>query len=229
MLKLSNISKYYWIAGRRRKVLSDVNLEINPGEIIAITGKSGSGKTTLLNIIAGLTHPSHGKVHFQKHRMIYLFDWMPAHIRNRKMGFIFQIFRLLSKETVASNVLMPARIRGLVTAETHKRLDEILEKLGIAEYKHTKVAFLSGGQKQRVAIARALINNPPLILADEPTANLDKKTALEIYNILEDLAVQEKKAIIIVTHSDYMFSRAHKVWKMENGILEVENAEKIAE
>ncbi|OHD53355.1 MAG: hypothetical protein A2Y33_12600 [Spirochaetes bacterium GWF1_51_8] len=219
MLKLEGVDKFYTIAGKKKQILHSVDLEINEGEIVAVTGKSGCGKTTMLNIIAGLTPPSHGKVSFQKRRIIYFLDLMPAWIRNRKMGFIFQTFKLINEETVASNILLPARIRGKVNKSVHERMDHLLERLGMTEHKYMKAGLLSGGQKQRVAIARALINNPPLILADEPTANLDKATSLEISHILEKFAEEEKKAILIVTHQDYMLHRADRVFDMVDGRL----------
>jgi len=219
MLKLEGVDKVYKIAGKTKQILQRVDLDLKEGEIAAVTGKSGCGKTTMLNIIAGLTPPSHGKLYFMGKRIVYFLDLMPSWIRNRKIGFIFQTFKLINEETVASNILLPARIRGHAGKNERMRMDSLLERLGIAEYKNMRAGLLSGGQKQRVAIARALINNPPLILADEPTANLDKATSLEIFHILETLAVDEKKAILIVTHKDYMLQRAERVFDMIDGKL----------
>lgn len=219
MLKLENISKIYRTAGRRLEVLRGLNLNLNAAEIIAITGKSGSGKTTLLNIITGLTTPSSGTVKFHNKKLNYFLDIIPAHIRNRKIGFIFQTFRLIQKESVIGNILLPARIKGVVNSTVKKRADLLLEELGIPEYKQTPVGYLSGGQKQRVAIARALINDPDLILADEPTANLDVETSESIFSILNDLKARNK-AILIVTHKESMHKRADRRYSMQAGILE---------
>ncbi len=219
MLQIRQLDKSYRIAGKKRPVLHTLDLDIQPGEIVAITGKSGCGKTTLLNIIAGLTVPSHGTLTFQGRNMIYAFDSLISRFRNRHLGFIFQTFKLLDNHTVQNNILLAARIRGRVDKAIHERMVNLLERLGIPEYLHTRVGLLSGGQKQRVAIARALINDPDLILADEPTANLDKDTSIEIFKILETLR-KEGKAILIVTHKDYMLKKADRVYHMIDGRLE---------
>jgi ABC-type lipoprotein export system ATPase subunit len=218
ILRVENIQKQYRIAGDKKQILDGIDLVLTGGQICAITGKSGCGKTTLLNVIAGITSPDGGSVHINDKKMIYTLDILTSRRRNHEIGFIFQTFRLLNDETVISNVLLPARIRGHVGKETRDLADEILERLRIYKYKKTKTAILSGGQKQRVAIARALVNRPSLILADEPTANLDRKTAHEIFDILLDLK-KEGKAILIVTHDDYMHGRSDLVCTMEDGRL----------
>jgi len=203
LLKLEEIKKYYRIAGQKKEILKGVSLELGTGGIISITGPSGCGKTTLLNIISGITSPSAGKVYVNGKKLVYLFDIVPSAVRNREIGFIFQTFNLIHGETVMSNVLLPARIKGRVSRETGDYAKEILGRLKIYKYRTTRAGLLSGGQKQRVAIARALINRPSIILADEPTANLDKKTSIEIFDILADLK-DEGKSVIIITHTDYM-------------------------
>lgn len=217
MLKLEGIEKFYRISGKKCVILDKVDLEIKAGEIVAITGKSGCGKTTLLNVIAGLTTPSKGRVFYDNRRMHYFLDILPSYIRNRRIGFIFQTFKLLFTETVASNILAPARIKGVVDKAVRKQMDMLLEKLGISEHKKSITGILSGGQKQRVAIARAMINNPQLILADEPTANLDKETSTAIFKVIYDFAKKENKAILIVTHKDYMLKKANRVYSMKDG------------
>lgn len=219
MLSIQQLDKTYRIAGTLRPILQSLDLEIKPGEIVAITGKSGCGKTTLLNIIAGLTVPTQGRILFQGRPLIYVLDNIISRFRNRHLGFIFQTFKLLDRETVSSNILLAARIRGRVDKNVITRMHELLEQLGMSEYLHTRVGLLSGGQKQRIAIARALINDPELILADEPTANLDKQTSLEIFHILEALR-KKGKAILIVTHKDYMLKKADRVYHMKDGRLE---------
>ena len=218
ILRVENIQKQYRIAGVKNQILDGIDLVLTGGQICSITGKSGCGKTTFLNVIAGITSPDGGSVHINDRRMMYALDMITSCRRNREIGFIFQTFRLLNDETVLSNVLLPARIRGRVGNDTRNLADEILERLKIYKFKKTKTAILSGGQKQRVAIARALVNRPNLILADEPTANLDRKTAREIFDILLDLK-KEGKAILIVTHDDYMHQQSDLVCTMEDGRL----------
>lgn len=218
ILRVENIRKEYRIAGVRKNVLSGIDLLLTAGQICAITGASGCGKTTLMNVIAGITAPDGGTVSINDRRMRYALDMLSSRRRNREIGFIFQTFRLLNDETVLSNVLLPARILGRVDAETRERADEMMERLRIYKYRKTKAAILSGGQKQRVAIARALVNRPALILADEPTANLDKRTAREIFDILFDLK-KEGKAVLIVTHDEYFHKKADLVYAMEDGRL----------
>ena len=218
ILNVENVRKRYRIAGVPRQVLNGVDLSLDGGQLCSITGMSGCGKTTLLNVIAGITKPCGGTVHINGRKMVYALDIVASRRRNREIGFIFQTFRLLNDETVLSNVLLPARIRGRVGRETREYADEILERLRIYKFKKTKAAILSGGQKQRVAIARALVNRPNLILADEPTANLDRKTAREIFDILLDLK-GAGKAVLIVTHDDYMHRQSDLVYTMEDGGL----------
>jgi ABC-type lipoprotein export system ATPase subunit len=218
LLKLENISKSFRIAGKKTLVLNDLSFEINEGEIVSITGKSGCGKSTMLNVIAGLIKADKGKIFLREKRIRNFFDILTSRRRNREFGFIFQNFRLMNDETVKSNILLPARIRGKVNKEISLYADELMSKLNIAEYKSTKTGRLSGGQKQRVAIARALINKPSMILADEPTANLDKKTALEIFSILQSIKKQGT-AILIITHTDYMHKKSNRTYLMEDGVL----------
>lgn len=218
LLALDKINKHFKIAGKKVTIINDLSLQLDKGEIIAITGRSGCGKTTLLNIITGITRPDSGSILFNGKKMWYHSDILMSRVRNRKIGQIFQTFRLLEDETVISNVMLPARIRGKAGRKVREYGMSILEKAGIAEYYNTKTGLLSGGQKQRVAVARAMINSPELILADEPTANLDVETSLEIFSLLEMLRA-EGKSIIIVTHTDYMLKKADRMYKMDSGRL----------
>ncbi len=218
LLRLSKIEKSFRQKGGKRRILNGLDLEIDSGEIVSITGKSGCGKTTLLNVIAGLTSPDRGSVTFQDKKVSYLFDHSLSKRRNLRMGFIFQTFKLLDEESVLSNVLLPARIRGSIGKSTREYIDDILFSLDIYSYRREKVGILSGGQKQRVAVARALVNRPSLILADEPTANLDRETSKEIFDILCKLK-EEGKALIVITHKDYMLSRSDRVHNMKKGQL----------
>ena len=218
ILSIKNIYKSFKIAGEKIHVIEDLSLDLAEGQIIAITGRSGCGKTSLLNILTGITRPDKGSIIFKGKKLWYYSDFLMSRVRNREIGQIFQTFRLLDEETVMTNVMMPARIRGKAGKKVRNYAMEILEKAGIAEYKNTKAELLSGGQKQRVAIARALINSPSLILADEPDANLDIETSMEIFSLLEKLR-DEGKSIIIVTHKEYMLKKADLTYKMEHGKL----------
>jgi len=218
VISIKNINKSYRIAGQKISIIDNLSMELDKGEIIAITGRSGCGKTTLLNIINGITRPDNGEIFFREKKLRYWSDLSMSKIRNREIGQIFQTFRLLEDETVMSNVMMPARIRGRAGSSVRNYAIEILGKAGIAEFQNTKAGLLSGGQKQRVAIARAIVNRPSLILADEPDANLDVETSMEIFSLLE-LLKREGKSIIIVTHKDYMLKKADRTYKMEKGRL----------
>ena len=218
IISVKNINKTYKIAGNKISIIDNLSLELDKGEIIAITGRSGCGKTTLLNILTGITRPDNGEIFFRDKKLKYFSDFSMSRLRNREIGQIFQTFRLLEDETVMSNVMMPAQIRGRAGSSVRNYAIEILGKAGIAEYQNTKTGLLSGGQKQRVAIARAMVNRPSLILADEPDANLDSETSMEIFKLLEMLK-REGKSIIIVTHKEYMLKKADRTYKMDKGRL----------
>jgi ABC-type lipoprotein export system ATPase subunit len=218
ILETEGIIKTYTIAGTRRRVLDGIDLALDRGDIVSLTGTSGCGKTTLLYVISGIAPPDSGSVRINGKRMIHAFDLLASRMRNREIGFIVQTFRLLSDETVHTNVLLPARIRGLVDKRTKEYAEELLDRLKIYKFRNTKAAVLSGGQKQRVAIARALVNRPELILADEPTANLDRKTAAGILDVISGLR-KEGKAVLVVTHDDYMHERSDRVYAIEDGRL----------
>ncbi|HOP64758.1 MAG TPA: ABC transporter ATP-binding protein [Spirochaetota bacterium] len=218
LLSVKELNKSYRIAGKRISIINNLSMEIDRGRIVAITGKSGCGKTSLLNIITGISKPDRGEIRFNGRKLHLKSDFLMSKVRNRDIGQIFQTFRLLEDETVISNVLMPARIRGKAGGRVKSYALDILDKAGIFEFRNTKAGLLSGGQKQRVAIARAMVNRPSLILADEPTANLDSETAMDIFRLLETLK-NEGKSIIIVTHSDYMLKIADHSYRMENGTL----------
>jgi len=218
LLTLEKISKKFKIAGEGVPVLESLDFSIDRGEIVSITGRSGCGKTTLLNIITGITRPDRGEIFFEGKRVYYQFDFIMSRLRNRRMGQIFQTFRLLDDETLLNNILLPARISGNAGREVKIRALEMLERTGLGGFEKTRAGLLSGGQKQRGAIARALVKNPDLILADEPTANLDSETSTEIFTLLEELR-NEGRALIIVTHKGEMHHKSERVYNMENGGL----------
>ncbi len=218
-LELSGISKSFRIGGRKTSVLNRLNLSVRRGELVSITGQSGCGKSTLLNIIAGIVRAEGGTVRLFGKRIHRFWDVFSSRVRNRRFGYIFQTFRLLPDESVLSNVLLPARIRGKVGPHTRSDALRLLKELGIDRLRHMKAGVLSGGQKQRAAIARAMVNRPDIILADEPTANLDRETSLEIGRILSRLTKQGF-TIIAVTHQDYLFRHSDRVLRLKNGRLE---------
>ncbi|MFN3660854.1 MAG: ABC transporter ATP-binding protein, partial [Brevinematales bacterium] len=168
ILSLSHVAKSFRISGKRRQVLQDISLEVSPGEWIGLMGNSGSGKTTLLSLIAGLIRPEKGHVFWHGKKLCYFFDIYPAFLRNRHIGFIFQDFRLIDKETVWENLLLPLRIKGWYGTKELKRAEWLLERVGLSTHRRHKAGLLSGGQKQRLSLARALVLQPSLILADEP-------------------------------------------------------------
>lgn len=223
MLKLEKISKSFKFNGQRKYVLKDVDLDINEHDVVAITGRSGEGKTTLLNIIAGIIVPEKGRIYYNNKRIIHFLDIHTAYLRNRHFGFVFQTFRLLPEETVLENVLLPAKIKGFVSNKVKDRALHLLKDVGLIDFKNMKAGFLSGGQKQRLSIARALINNPSIILADEPTANLDKETSKEIVDIFKKIASNDGCSIIMVTHQDELINFTKERYRLKDGNLEKYN------
>ncbi len=223
MLTLEKISKSFKINGQVKHVLDNIDLEITEHDVVAITGRSGEGKTTLLNIIAGIIVPDSGKIYYKNRRVIYFLDINTAYLRNRHFGFVFQTFKLLPEETVLENVLLPAKIRGFVSKKIKDRAESLLKDVGLFEFKKMKTGYLSGGQKQRLSIARALINNPSLILADEPTANLDKETSKEIISIFKNITSNDGCSILMVTHQEELINFTKRKYKLKDGKLEKEN------
>lgn len=212
---LLDVKKSYRAGEIDIEVLRGINLEIKRGDFIAIMGTSGSGKTTLLNIIGCLDRPTSGRYILAGKEVSGLTDEELSEIRNRHIGFIFQNFYLLPYATVLENVLLPTMYRSSGTSSDAK---EILKLLGLSDRARFKPNQLSGGQQQRVAIARALINNPDLILADEPTGQLDSSTAKEIMNILKELNIRGK-TIILVTHDNNIASYAKRIIYMKDGLI----------
>ncbi len=219
MLKLQDVSKSFLINGYRKKILEDINFEVKKNEIVAITGRSGEGKTTLLNIISGIVKPDKGKIYFNDRKVHFLFDVHTAYLRNTYFGFVFQTFRLLPEETVFENLILPAKIKGYVSKRVKERGLKLLEEFGLIEFKNMKAGLLSGGQKQRLSITRALINEPLLILADEPTANLDKETSRGISEIFKKIT-SNGTSLLVVTHQDEIINFSSRRYILKNGRLE---------
>lgn len=200
-------------------ILHGIDLTVYQGETVAITGRSGEGKSTLLQVLGTLEKPCSGTLEISQQQVSYL---NKATIRNKHIAFVFQSFHLLEDYTALDNVLMPARIaRKDISkgSDAYKRGCELLDLVGLAERANFNTKLLSGGEKQRVSIARALCNNPDLILADEPSGNLDKQTAADIHALLLNFASQGNKSVIIVTHDLSLASLCHKQYNLESGIL----------
>lgn len=216
-LEIQDISKVYESAAGRTVALNRINFSIRPGEFVSIVGPSGSGKSTLLNLMGALDRPSRGKVLIGGIDIFSQNDSKMAYIRNRLIGFIFQSYNLVNRMSVQKNVELPAIISEMDSATRKKIAFKILEVLGISDKANQKPYNLSGGQQQRVAIARALINNPTIILADEPTGNLDTKTGNEIYDLLKMLSHKFRKTIIMVTHNPELAASSDRVIRIIDG------------
>ena len=219
LLEMSGVRKIYGQGATEVAALDGVDLRLEKAEFTTVFGPSGSGKTTLLNIIGALDTPTRGRVMFKGQNTARMKEKELAMLRRKNIGFIFQSYNLLPVLTAYENVEFALRIaKGNRGEKNRKKVLDLLEAVGLGGMEDRKPHELSGGQKQRVAIARALINNPPVILADEPTANLDKDTAIEIFRVL--IALKEAgKSVIVVTHSDYMHSLSDRSYTMINGIL----------
>ena len=214
---LENITKSYRIGKVVYEVLKGINLEVYPGEFVAIMGPSGGGKSTLLNIIGLLDRPTSGKYLLEGIEVSSLSKKELARLRNQKIGFIFQAFHLIPWATAMENVLMPLLYRKEgIKKEDIKRAENLLKRLGLEDRLDARPAELSGGQQQRVAIARALINNPSLLLADEPTGNLDTKSSEEVLKIFEELN-QTGLTIIMVTHDPEVAQKAQRIKTIRDG------------
>lgn len=221
-LKVENISKVFDSRAERFVALRKVNFSIKKGELVSIVGPSGSGKSTLLNIIGALDRPSYGKLFVNNVDVFSLSDVQIARIRNNLIGFIFQSYNLINRTTVLKNVEIPGIIAGMNGKERHFRALKLLEMLGIRDKSNQKPVSLSGGQQQRVAIARSLINNPAIILADEPTGNLDTKTGKEVFGLLKLLSNKYRRTIVFVTHNSELVKETDRIIHIKDGRIERE-------
>lgn len=219
LIRLENIGKRYVIGTEVINALQGVNLSIYKGEFVALMGPSGSGKSTLMNIIGCLDTPSFGTYILNGTKVSERDDDDLAEIRNKEIGFVFQTFNLLPRSSSLDNVALPLVYAGYSKAERDLKAKQALENVGLGNRMSHKPNELSGGQRQRVAVARALVNNPSIILADEPTGNLDTKTSIEIMGLLENIH-EKGNTIILVTHEEDIAKHAHRIVRMRDGAVE---------
>lgn len=219
VIQAIDVKKEYVMGTQTVHALRGVSFEIMKNEYVAIMGPSGSGKSTMMNVIGCLDTPSSGSYILNGTNVNTLTDNELAAIRNKEIGFVFQTFNLLPRSTALANVELPLIYAGMKHSERRKRAIEVLERVGLADRMDHKPNELSGGQRQRVAVARALVNNPSILLADEPTGNLDSKTGVEIMQLFEELHAQGN-TIILVTHEEDIAMHAHRIIRLRDGLLE---------
>jgi putative ABC transport system ATP-binding protein len=216
ILEGRDLEKTYEVDSVVQEAVGGVNIAVAPGEFVAIMGPSGSGKSTLLHILAGLDRPSWGEVYLEGTRVDELSETEWARVRRHRIGFVFQFFNLINSMTVAENVELPGLVAGLGSREARRRSDELLNSLGLADKADVTPSKLSGGEQQRVAIARALINRPAILLADEPTGNLDSQTSRETLDVLRGFH-DGGQTILMVTHDALVAAAADRVLSMRDG------------
>jgi len=217
MIEIKNLKKYYKLGGEIVKAVDDISFNIEDGEMLSIIGPSGSGKTTLMHILGGLDTPGDGDVIVDGENLRSFSGKKLAEYRNKKVGFVFQTFNLQPHLTALENVELPLIISGVNQKKRKEMASIALEKVGLKDRMNHKPNELSGGQRQRVSIARALVNSPKIILADEPTGNLDSKTGDMILDLLKSLNKQEGVTIIIVTHDEYVARSCDKIIQIQDG------------
>lgn len=219
IISVKQIRKTYQIGDELIEALKDVSLTIQKNEYVALMGPSGSGKSTLMNMLGCLDTPSSGEYVLNGQSVAQMSDNDLARVRNKEIGFVFQTFNLLPRASTLENVALPLVYAGFGKAEREKRAAEVLESVGLGNRMNHKPNELSGGQRQRVAVARALVNHPAIILADEPTGNLDSKTSVEIMGLFEEIH-RQGNTIILVTHEEDIALHAHRIVRLKDGLIE---------
>ncbi|MDH5460756.1 MAG: ABC transporter ATP-binding protein [Candidatus Bathyarchaeota archaeon] len=219
MIETQNLKKRYRMGDVDVSALNGVDLRVETGEFMSIMGPSGSGKTTLLNLIGALDRPTEGKVRIKGTDISKLNDDELAELRNREIGFVFQFFNLVARMSALKNVEMPMAFAGVSPDERKRRATELLESVGLGDRIDHRPTELSGGEQQRVAIARALVNNPSVVLCDEPTGNVDSKTGKEVMEILRKLNREQQQTFVIVTHDPLVAESVDRIAHMQDGVI----------
>lgn len=225
IISLSNISREYIVGNELIYALRDISLKIFKNEYVALMGPSGSGKSTLMNMLGCLDTPSAGEYILNGLSVANMSDNELAEVRNKEIGFVFQTFNLLPRQSALENVTLPLVYAGISKAERQQKAEYAMEQVGLKDRMMHKPNELSGGQRQRVAIARALVNDPAIILADEPTGNLDSKTSLEIMGLFETIH-RNGNTIIVVTHEEDIAKYAHRIVRLKDGLVENDQSNK---
>ena len=225
LIKISNLKRDFQLGEETIYVLKGIDLQINKGEYVALMGPSGSGKSTLMNLLGCLDTPTSGNYILNGKDVSQMQDDDLAEIRNKEIGFVFQTFNLLPRTTALDNVALPMIYSGYSKSDRNKRATEVLTQVNLADRMDHQPNQLSGGQRQRVAIARALVNKPSIILADEPTGNLDSKTSLEIMNLFNDIH-KNGNTVILVTHEEDIAKYAHRIIRLRDGLIESDTENK---
>jgi lipoprotein-releasing system ATP-binding protein len=225
IIRVENVTKTFAAAeGRDGKlfVLRGITMTVSEGEIVAVVGASGAGKSTLLHIIGTLDRPSAGRVYYDDNEVFQLSDEDLARFRNSRVGFVFQFHHLLPEFTALENVMMPALIKGLKGAECRERAVGLLDQVGIGGKANARPSELAGGEQQRIAVARALMNDPSVILADEPTGNLDTTNAAALHDLMRTLSRDRRQTFIVVTHNETLARMADRVLRIRDGVIHAE-------
>lgn len=225
IIEINNLIKHYHVGTETIRALRSVSLTINKNEYVAIMGPSGSGKSTLMNILGCLDTPTGGDYVLNNTNVSHLEDDQLAEIRNKEIGFVFQTFNLLPRYSALENVSLPLIYAGVNKEERFERAEDVLVSVGLEDRMTHKPNELSGGQRQRVAVARAMVNSPSIILADEPTGNLDSKTSIDILNLFDQIH-KKGNTIILVTHEEDIAQHAHRIIRLKDGMIESDEINK---
>lgn len=219
IIEVENLEKHFVVGKEKVDILKNINFEVRKGDFVSIMGPSGSGKSTLLYLMGGLDKPTSGNIMIEDKRLADMGDKQESLLRRKNIGFVFQFYNLIPNLTVEENILMPIMLDGKKPKDYKEQMDKILSIVGLENRRHYTPRELSGGQQQRTAIARALINDPEIILADEPIGNLDSKTGLEIMELFQKINKENKKTIIQVTHSLESAAYGNRIINIKDGMI----------